>query len=227
MRKLSRGAMAAIAAAIAIPATVVIAKTVEHNRWHNMTPETRARMDEGRLAMAKAALKLTPEQDKLWSPLEVLIRDTFKARDAKRADWEKSKTQREADRTAGKRPDMAERFEKMSQTMTERADRMKAFAGSFKPFYASLSDEQKDVLRPLMRGLAPGDGKGGHHGPRFAEGWGERGGHHGGHQGGWFGRHNGGPEGRERPMMDDGGPEQGGEPRSNDATPAAPPADAK
>ena len=223
MRKLSRGAMAAIVAAVAIPATVVIAKTVEQNRWHNMTPETRARMDEGRLAMAKAALKLTPEQDKLWSPLEVLIRDTFKARDAKRADWEKSKTQRDADRTAGKRPDMAERFEKMSQTMTERADRMKAFAGSFKPFYASLSDEQKDVLRPLMRGLAPGDGKRGHHGPRFAEGWGER----GGHNGGWFGRHHGGPEGRERPMMDDGGPEQGGEPRSNDATPAAPPADAK
>ena len=226
MRKLSRGAMAAIAALVAIPATVVIAKTVDHNRWHNMTPETRARMDEGRLAMAKAALKLSPEQDKLWSPLEAQIRDTFKARDAKRADWEKSKTQRDADRAAGKRPDMAERFEKMSQTMTERADRMKAFAGTFKPFYASLSDEQKDVLRPLMRGLAPGEGKGGHHGPRFADGWGERGGW-GKHHGGWSGRHHGGHEGRGGPMMDDGGSDQGGAPSSNDAKPAAPPANSK
>ena len=70
--------------------------------------------------------------------------------------------------------------------MTERAERMKTFAGAFKPFYASLSDEQKEVLRPLARDLMPGMGGRGHKGPRWAQGgWGERGGHHGrGHGGG-------------------------------------------
>ena len=70
----------------------------------------------------------------------------------------------------------------MSTRLSERADRMKAFSSAFTPFYASLSDEQKDVLRPLVHELAPGFGRGGHHGPRWAfGGWGPGGDgrHHG------------------------------------------------
>ncbi len=205
MRKLSRGTWIALAAVVAIPATVGIAKTVEHHRWHNMSPETRARLDDGRLAMAKTALKLTAEQEKLWSPLEAQVRDAFKARDAKRAEWDKKRAERKADRDKGgnkdrddgKRSDLAERFDKMSANMTERAERMKAFAGTFKPLYASLSDEQKDVLRPLMRDLAPGFGHRKHHGPRWAfGGWGPHGGGHG------KGEHHG----HGGAMMDDDGP---------------------
>ena len=57
MNNLSRGTWLAIAAVAAIPATVAIAKTIDRGGWHNMTPETRSRLEEGRIAMVKAALE--------------------------------------------------------------------------------------------------------------------------------------------------------------------------
>lgn len=179
MKNLSRGTWIALAAVVAVPTTVAIAKSVDHAGWREMTPDTRARLQEGRLAMAKAALQLTPDQEKLWAPVETQVRDGFKAREARMEEWKKKREERKAEEEKGgeqKRPDLADRFQKMSERMTERADRMKAFTTAFSPFYASLSDEQKDVLRPLLKQLVPG----GHHGHRFAGGWGPGGRHHGG-----------------------------------------------
>jgi hypothetical protein len=208
MMKLSRGILAAIALAAAVPATYAVAKGVEHARWHQMSPETRARMDEGRLAMIKTALKLNPDQDKLWAPIETQLREGTKLREAKRAEFEAKRAEIEKNRAEGKKPDLSERFEKMSKAMTERATRMSAFAGAFKPFYASLSDEQKEVLRPLIRQMAPGMGGRGH-GHHFAEG-GERGGHGGwgGHRGGQ-GHHGGRMMDGERGGGGAGGPDKG------------------
>ncbi len=132
--------------------------------------------------MVKAALQLTPDQEKLWAPVEAQVRDTFKAREAKIEEWKKKREERKAENEKGgehKHADLAQRFEKLSQRAAERADRLKAFSSAFSPFYASLSDEQKDVLRPLARQLSPGFGGRGH---RFADGWGPGGRHHG-----WFG----------------------------------------
>ncbi len=181
MRKLSRGALAAIAIAVLVPAGFAVAKSVEHGRWYQMSPETRARLDEGKLAMAKTALKLNGEQEKLWSAVETEVRAASKARAAKMAEWKKMREEREKAGTDGKRPDMAERLDKMTQHMTERAERMKAFTSAFKPLYATLSDEQKDVVKPLMRQFMPGMGRGHHGGGRWAHG--------GGREGGWGGHH--------------------------------------
>jgi hypothetical protein len=209
MNNLSRGTWLAIAAVAAIPATVAIAKTVDRGGWHNMTPETRSRIEEGRIAMVKAALQLSADQEKLWAPVESTVRDSFKAREEKRAEWAKKREERRAEKDAAepKRRDLSERYERMSQHLAERADRMKAFSTAFKPFYASLSDEQKDVLRPLMRQLTPGFGHG-DHGPRwaFGGGWGPGGGpghhgHHGHH--GW----RGGPDGPGAPGMQNEAPD--------------------
>ncbi|MGQ0458007.1 MAG: Spy/CpxP family protein refolding chaperone [Hyphomicrobium sp.] len=195
MITLSRSAWIAIAAVLAVPTTIAIAKTYDRGGWSRMSPETRQRLDEGRLAMAKTALKLTPDQEKLFVPVEEQVRAAFKDRADKRAEMDKKRNERRAEREARraeggdrksgdgpradrKRPDLAERFETMSVDLSKKAERMKAFSGAFKPFYASLSDEQKDVLRPLIRDLAPGFGGRGH-GKRWA------------HGGGW-----GGPEGR-------------------------------
>ncbi len=207
MKKLSRGTWLALAAVAAIPASVAIAKTADNAGWH-MTPETRSRLEDGKLAMVKAALQLTPDQEKLWAPVEAQVRDTFKAREAKIEEWKKKREERKAENEKGgehKHADLAQRFEKLSQRAAERADRLKAFSSAFSPFYASLSDEQKDVLRPLARQLSPGFGGRGH---RFADGWGPGGRHHG-----WFG-HDGheGMGGQHMQMQDnddnDGGPDQ-------------------
>ncbi len=196
MNKLSRGAIAAIAAAIAIPAGVAIARHGDHHGgWHKMSPEARERLSEGKISMAKTALKLNPEQDKLWAALETEIRASFKLRAERWAEREKMREERRKSRDDAKdgdqgdaagKPDIAERINKMSQHMSERADRMKAFAAAFTPFYASLSDEQKEVMRPLLRELM--GGKGGH-GKRWAMGGGWGGHDRWGHGGGWRGHH--------------------------------------
>jgi hypothetical protein len=209
MKTPSRGTWLALAAVAAIPA-VAYAATSDKGGW-NMTPETRSRLENGRLAMVKAALQLTPDQEKLWSPVESEVRAAFKVREDRRAEWQKKREERKAENaTPGerKRPDLAQRFDKMSKNMSERADRMKAFSSAFSPFYASLSDEQKDVLRPLMKQLAPGGGRGEGHGHRWAfGGWGP-GGWGGHHHGGWHGHD--GQGGQGGPGMDDGPDGKGG-----------------
>ncbi len=212
MRKLSRGALAAIAVAVLVPAGFAVAKSVDHGRWHQMSPETRARLDEGKLAMAKTALKLNGEQEKLWSAVETEVRAATKARTEKFAEWEKMRAERDKNRADGKKPDMLERLEKMTQHASERAERMKAFTIAFKPFYATLSDEQKDVLKPLMRQFMPGVGCG-HHGGRHGGG---RWAHGGGREGGWGGHHKSGDHGDRgarghRGQDDAGGRSNGGQ----------------
>jgi len=221
MNSLSRGTWLALAAVVAVPATVAIAKTTDRMGWR-MTPETRSRLEDGRIAMVKAALQLNADQEKLWAPVESTVRDAFKVREEKRAEWAKKREERKAEKASGdkhegKRADLAERYEKMSQRLSDRAERMKSFSTAFKPFYASLSDEQKDVLRPLMHQLTPGFG-GHRNGPRWAfGGWGPGGGpgnHHGWGHHGWGGRH-GGPDGpgmQNETPNDQGGPEAPAEP---------------
>ena len=68
--KVSRGAWIALAAVAAVPVTVAVAKQGDHRGWNNVSPETRTRLDEGKIAMAMAALKLTPDPEKRWAPLE-------------------------------------------------------------------------------------------------------------------------------------------------------------
>jgi hypothetical protein len=202
MKNLSRGAWVAIAAAIAVPTTYAVAKGY-HDGWKGMSTETRGRLDEGKIAGAKAALKLSPEQEKLWEPVEAEVRKFMKDRDARRAEHQKMREEMRKMKAEGKKPDMAERLEKMSQRMTERAERLKGFTEVFKPFYASLSEEQKEVLRPLARKLLPGM-RHGHRGSRwsFGGGWDGHGGHHGHH--GMRGNHGGGMGGK---MMGDKTPD--------------------
>lgn len=215
MKNLSRGAWLAVAALAAVPASVAAAKTMDQIGWRTMTPETRSRLEDGRIAMVKTALQLTADQEKLWAPVETQVRDAFKAREARVEEWKKKREERrtEQDKSGeAKRVDLAARFERVSQRISERAERMKAFSTAFSPFYASLSDEQKEVLRPLMHQLSPGFG---HRGHRFAEGWGPGGRHHG-----WFER-DGGHFGHGGPQMQDNDDNDGG-PAQEQQSPAEP-----
>ena len=46
-----------------------------HYQHMRMNPEDRAAFMDSRIAAVKAGLKLTPDQDKLWPPLEAAVRD--------------------------------------------------------------------------------------------------------------------------------------------------------
>src|SRR5256886_5527534 len=74
-------AIAGIAALAIAGSTVVYA---QHRPWSHehmrMSPEDRAALTDARIAAVKAGLKLTPDQEKLWPPVEAAVRDFAKLR---------------------------------------------------------------------------------------------------------------------------------------------------
>jgi hypothetical protein len=134
--------------------------------------DTIQRLQEGKIAGALATLKLTAEQLKLWAPVEAKIRERQAERVKMMEAW--------ANRQPGDaRPSMSERMSKMAEMMGKRAENAKAFATVFGPFEASLSEDQKKVIGPVMAELSGGRGKRGHGGGMGGGGhrWGM---HHGG-----------------------------------------------
>src|SRR6266702_8469397 len=78
MKKILLAGVAALAIA---GSTVVYA---QHRPWFHdhvrLSPEDRAALTDARIAAVKAGLKLTPDQEKLWPPVEAAVRDFAKLR---------------------------------------------------------------------------------------------------------------------------------------------------
>lgn len=160
--------MAAAVFAAAVPAAIVFAQTPPAAKGEKgpgqrpmLSPDARSRLLEGRLAMAKTALNLTPEQQKLWTPVEEHIR----ARAADRAKRREEMRARRASGTPRERLTLPDRLDRASKRMADRAQRMQAFAAVIKPFYASLNDEQKAIAGVVLRQATGG---GFARGPRWA-----------------------------------------------------------
>lgn len=205
MNSLSR-ALAITLMAATIPATVVLAQqaapgdqpAVEKSESRRgPSAETLARLEDGRIAFAKTALKLSPEQETLWAPVEQKIRAGFeerrKAHEARDAKREERRAERKAkgDDVQREKLGLPERMEKRSERLTkqaeklnERAAKTKEFAEVLKPLYASFSEEQKAVASRVLSHF--GQDKRGQRGPRWAmhRGFGGKGhGSHGPHGG--------------------------------------------
>lgn len=156
----SRLAVAATMLSIAVPGTVALAETHPQPRSEALSPELRARLYDGRLAMMRESLKLNESQLKLWEPVEAQLRASFEARQKQRSE---RRAARERDRS--ERPSLADRLDRASKRLTERAERASALAAAFRPFYDSLSDDQKAVAAVVMRKALRGhDGRGWRHG---------------------------------------------------------------
>src|SRR3981189_2446225 len=73
--------LAGVAALAIAGSTVVYA---QHRPWSHdhvlINPEDRAAFADARIAAVKAGLKLTPDQEKLWPPVEAAVRDLAKLR---------------------------------------------------------------------------------------------------------------------------------------------------
>src|SRR6267154_2718237 len=73
--------LAGVAALAIAGSTVVYA---QHRPWFHdhvrMNPEDRAAFTDARIAAVKAGLKLTPDQEKLWPPVEAAVRGLAKLR---------------------------------------------------------------------------------------------------------------------------------------------------
>jgi hypothetical protein len=117
---------------------------------HRMSAEDRAAFLDARIAALKAGLKLTPDQEKNWAPLEAAIREQVQERADRFAAWREKRDSEE------ERPDIIERLQMRSQWMTQRAAALEKLIAAAKPQYDSLDDGQKRRFAELMR--PPGRG---------------------------------------------------------------------
>ncbi len=106
------------------------------------TPDPAEQTARGRLADAKAVLKLSTEQEKLWSPVEDAVRNLQERTRDLRSSF------------SDVRPnDQIERLRRLSELSTQRGDALKRLADAVQPLWATLSDEQKRDL-PRFVGVA-------------------------------------------------------------------------
>jgi hypothetical protein len=156
MSRKSKLALAALALAVTIPVAAAVSQSQATPGRDGWSPELRGRLNDGRIAMIREALRLDENQQKLWAPVEAQLRASFDAREHRRAKREERQGDRE-------RASLADRLDRRSQRLTERAERTKALAEAFRPFYEALSDDQKAVANIVMRRTL-GRGFGGRHG---------------------------------------------------------------
>lgn len=105
----------------------------------------RAAFFDAHLAGLHAGLELTPDQEKLWPPVEAALRAGAKAA-AER--FEKAHGEaRPADAIAWLR--------KLSEDDISKGETLKALADAAAPLYQSLTEEQKHRVPFLMHGIRP------------------------------------------------------------------------
>jgi hypothetical protein len=120
-----------------------------------ISAEDRAAFLDARIAGVKAGLKLTPEQEKLWAPVETTVRDLGKKwgdrmaerreeRQKRRAEWRENKDK--------ERPaiDHVDRLRKRADMLADRAADLKRFVDAAQPLYATLDEGQKRRLQTLI-----------------------------------------------------------------------------
>ncbi|MBB6310127.1 Spy/CpxP family protein refolding chaperone [Xanthobacter tagetidis] len=111
------------------------------------TEEDARAIRNARIAALKTVVELTPEQEKLWAPLEKAIRDIAR----------NSAQRREKRFSAPPPADFLAALEEVADAEAARAADLKAFIAAAKPFVASLTPQQKHRI-PVFLGLvdAPG-----------------------------------------------------------------------
>src|SRR5437016_1689779 len=164
MRKFTVAAIAALAIA---GSTAVYA---QHRPWFSghmqharMNPEDRAAFLDARIAAVKAGLKLTPDQEKRWPPVEAAVRDFAKLR----IDRANARMNAAKDDTSDpqKLDDPVALLRERADSMAASAAAMKRIAEAADPLYKALDDGQKRRLAFLTHmGGRMGDERWRHHG---------------------------------------------------------------
>jgi LTXXQ motif family protein len=150
----------------------------QHRQWFHdhvrMSPEDRAALADARIAAVKTGLKLNPDQDKLWPPVEAAVRDFAKLR-IDRANARMNAPEEDT-------RDPVTRLRERADRMTATAAAMKRIADAADPLYKTLDEGQKRRLAILthMEGRFGGGWR--HHGMDRGDGdrgGGDRGGRNG------------------------------------------------
>ena len=149
-------ASAVAALALTVAATAVVAQPGPregHNPAQRLSKEDRAALFDARLAAVPVGLKLTDEQKKLWGPVEKAIREN----QANRVEILEEMKARAAE---GKHPDYMGRLERRVDHARDTAKGLGTLSEAMKPFWASLSVDQRRLYPMLVHLGEPFQGKG-------------------------------------------------------------------
>jgi hypothetical protein len=98
-------------------------------------------LTDARVAMIKAALQLTPDQEKYWPAVEDAIRARSKNRHAR---WERVAQLRDSGpMEALHERNPVELMQRRAEALTQRGADLKKVADAWEPLFKTLSDEQK------------------------------------------------------------------------------------
>jgi hypothetical protein len=153
--------LAGVATLAITGSTVVYAQhrpwTHEHKR---LSAEDRAAFADARIAAVHAGLKLTPDQEKLWPPVETAVRDLVKIR----LDRANARMKAREDESQ-KKEDPVARLRERADNMAASAAALKKIADAADPLYKTLDEGQKRRLKILthMEHRFDGGGNGWRH----------------------------------------------------------------
>jgi hypothetical protein len=137
--------LAGIATLAITGSTVVYA---QHRPWMQehmrLSPEDRSALADARIAAVHAGLKLTPDQEKLWPPIDAAVHDLVKLR----IDRANARMQAREDDTQ-KQEDPVARLRQRADNMSATAAALKKIADAADPLYKTLDDGQKRRLKML------------------------------------------------------------------------------
>ena len=110
-----------------------------------MAPEDREAFADARVAALHAALKLNPEQEKLWPAVEEAVKDFGAQRRSQTGGWRETRRQL--------RDDFPAALRSIADRQAARAETLRRVADAVAPLYATLDEGQKRRAGVLMRSL--------------------------------------------------------------------------
>jgi hypothetical protein len=179
MRSMKKGLIIAAAAVFIVGGSALAYKAYArydgwgHGRHHSrMSADDMGAFADARIAALKAGLRLTPEQEKLWPPVETTLKELAGKRIARREEFGKQRAERREERRAQpdrqanqdrQSPNPIERLRKGADRLSEAGADLKRLADVTDPLYQSLDEAQKRRFSALshagMRGMRHhGDG---------------------------------------------------------------------
>jgi hypothetical protein len=112
---------------------------------HEFSPADRAAFLDARIAALHAGLTLTPEQEKLWPPVETALRTAGKSAIER---MQKFKSEPE-------NVNLIDRLRERGENAVAHGQSLQAIANAAAPLYATLSEDQKHRLPVLMHAFKP------------------------------------------------------------------------
>jgi hypothetical protein len=103
-----------------------------------------------RITLVKSALQLTPDQEKLWPPIEEAIRARAQDRDERlEATVGRAEERRDRGIETMRNRNPIDFMHRRAENMTQRADDLNKLADAWQPLYRTLTPEQKRRMGAL------------------------------------------------------------------------------